>query len=50
MLREETLRNAGYDANAVSGFAWGLGLDRLAMLRFGLDDVRQLWQPPHVPS
>ncbi|GAG38930.1 unnamed protein product, partial [marine sediment metagenome] len=33
MLRGETLDGAGYDASAASGFAWGLSLERLAMLK-----------------
>jgi phenylalanyl-tRNA synthetase alpha chain len=50
MLRAETLDNAGYDPGAVSGFAWGLSLERLAMLRFDIDDIRKLWAPPYVPG
>jgi phenylalanyl-tRNA synthetase alpha chain len=34
----------GYDPEAVSGFAFGLGLERIAMLRHGLPDLRQLWE------
>ena len=48
MLLPKTLVNRGYDPQAVSGFSWGLSLDRLAMLRFGVDDIRKLWQPPYV--
>jgi phenylalanyl-tRNA synthetase alpha chain len=33
----------GYDAERFSGFAFGLGLERIAMLRHGLPDLRQLW-------
>lgn len=33
----------GYDAERYSGFAFGLGLERIAMLRHGLPDLRQLW-------
>jgi phenylalanyl-tRNA synthetase alpha chain len=48
LLRPETLREAGCDPGAIQGFAWGLGLERLAMLKHGLDDIRALWQPPYV--
>jgi phenylalanyl-tRNA synthetase alpha chain len=33
----------GYDAGKVSGFAFGWGLERIAMLRHGLPDLRELW-------
>ncbi|MGE5689051.1 MAG: phenylalanine--tRNA ligase subunit alpha, partial [Pseudomonadota bacterium] len=33
-----------YDAERVSGFAFGLGLERIALLRHGLPDIRLLWQ------
>jgi phenylalanyl-tRNA synthetase alpha chain len=34
----------GYDAEEWSGFAFGLGLERIAMLRHGLPDLRELWR------
>ena len=34
----------GYDPEEVSGFAFGLGLERIAMLRHGLPDLRALWE------
>jgi phenylalanyl-tRNA synthetase alpha chain len=34
----------GYDPDEVTGFAFGLGLERIAMLRHGLPDLRQLWE------
>lgn len=34
----------GYDRERYSGFAFGLGLERIAMLRHGLPDLRQLWE------
>jgi phenylalanyl-tRNA synthetase alpha chain len=33
-----------YDPEEVSGFAFGLGLERIALLRHGLPDIRLLWQ------
>ena len=48
MLRPETLQRAGYDTQVVSGFAWGLSVDRIAMLKFGIVDVRELWRPPYA--
>jgi phenylalanyl-tRNA synthetase alpha chain len=34
----------GYDPEEVSGFAFGLGLERIAMLRHGIPDLRMLWE------
>jgi phenylalanyl-tRNA synthetase alpha chain len=38
------LRNVGYDPERVSGFAFGLGLERIAMLRHGVPDLRMFWE------
>ncbi|MBI5470482.1 phenylalanine--tRNA ligase subunit alpha [Candidatus Kaiserbacteria bacterium] len=40
MVHPNVLKNAGVDAGKYQGFAFGMGLDRLAMLRWGIDDVR----------
>lgn len=40
MVHPNVLRNAGVDPEKYQGFAFGMGLDRLAMLRYGIDDVR----------
>jgi phenylalanyl-tRNA synthetase alpha chain len=42
MVHPNVLRAAGYDPETYTGWAWGLGLDRIAMLRHGLDDIRLL--------
>jgi phenylalanyl-tRNA synthetase alpha chain len=34
----------GYDAKKVSGFAFGIGIDRLAMLKYGIDDIQVFFQ------
>jgi phenylalanyl-tRNA synthetase alpha chain len=36
--------NVGYDPEEWSGFAWGLGLDRIAAQRLGIPDIRMLWE------
>ena len=36
---------AGYDSTAVSGFAFGVGLDRLAMIRHGVPELRYFYDP-----
>lgn len=40
MIHPNVLRAVGYDPQAVRGFAFGMGTDRLALLRYGLDDLR----------
>ena len=40
MIHPNVLKNAGVDPAKYQGFAFGMGLDRLAMLRWGIDDVR----------
>ncbi len=36
--------NVGYDPEEWSGFAWGLGIDRIAAQRLGIPDIRMLWE------
>jgi phenylalanyl-tRNA synthetase alpha chain len=40
MIHPNVLKNAGVDPAQYQGFAFGMGLDRLALLRWGIDDVR----------
>lgn len=40
MIHPNVLKMAGIDSNEYHGFAWGGGIDRLVMLRYGLSDVR----------
>jgi phenylalanyl-tRNA synthetase alpha chain len=42
MIHPNVLRNAGVDPKKYQGFAFGGGLDRIAMLRWGIDDVRHM--------
>jgi phenylalanyl-tRNA synthetase alpha chain len=44
MVDPNVLRNVGYDPEEVSGFAFGLGLERMAMLRHGVPDIRMFWE------
>lgn len=44
MVHPRVLQNGGYDPAQVSGFALGLGLERVAMLVYGFDDLRLLYQ------
>ncbi len=40
MVDPAVLVNVGYDPEKVTGFAFGLGIERMAMLRYGIDDIR----------
>jgi phenylalanyl-tRNA synthetase alpha chain len=40
MIHPNVIKNAGLDPKKYQGFAFGMGLDRLALLRWGIDDVR----------
>ena len=50
VFKGEFLREAGYDPSVVEGYALGAGLENLAMLKLGIDDIRKLWAPPYVPE
>jgi len=40
----EFVKNNGYDPKKVSGFAFGMGVDRLALLKYGVDDIQLFFQ------
>ncbi|MGG9998650.1 phenylalanine--tRNA ligase subunit alpha [Pseudovibrio ascidiaceicola] len=40
MVHSNVLRNCGLDPDVYQGFAWGIGIDRLAMLKYGMNDLR----------
>jgi phenylalanyl-tRNA synthetase alpha chain len=44
MVDPNVLRSVGYDPEEVSGFAFGLGIERLCMRRHAIDDIRLLYQ------
>jgi phenylalanyl-tRNA synthetase alpha chain len=44
MVDPNVLRNVGYDPEEVSGFAFGIGLERLAMVRNDVPDIRMFWE------
>jgi len=43
MVHPVVLKNGGYDPDKFSGFAFGMGPQRIAMLKYGIDDIRQFW-------
>ncbi len=44
MVHPNVLRNCGYDPSIWSGFAFGFGAERLAMLKYGISDIRTFYQ------
>jgi phenylalanyl-tRNA synthetase alpha chain len=44
MVHPNVLRNCGLDPDSVQGFAWGLGIDRIAMLKYGMPDLRPFFE------
>jgi len=44
MVDPAVLTEVGYDPEEVTGFAFGLGVERMAMLRWGIDDIRLFFQ------
>jgi phenylalanyl-tRNA synthetase alpha chain len=44
MVHPNVLRNCGLDPDIYQGFAWGLGIDRLAMLKYGMPDLRAFFE------
>ncbi len=43
MVHPNVLRNVGLDGEEWTGFAFGFGLDRLALMRHGVDDIREMY-------
>lgn len=43
MVHPNVLRMAGYDSEKVSGFAFGIGAERIAMLKYGVEDIRHFY-------
>ena len=44
MVHPNVLRACGIDPDVYQGFAWGMGIDRIAMLKYGMSDLRQLFE------
>jgi phenylalanyl-tRNA synthetase alpha chain len=42
-VHPQLFRNVGYDPEEVSGFAFGMGVERIAMIRFGIDDIKNFY-------
>ena len=44
MVHPNVLKMNGYDPDVYSGFAFGIGIERVAILRYGIDDIRKFYQ------
>ena len=44
MVHPNVLKMAGFNPNKYQGFAFGVGIERLAMLKYGIDDIRRFYQ------
>jgi phenylalanyl-tRNA synthetase alpha chain len=44
MVHPNVLRNCGLDPEVYQGFAWGMGIDRIAMLKYGMPDLRPFFE------
>jgi phenylalanyl-tRNA synthetase alpha chain len=44
MVHPTVLRNGGYDPERYTGFAFGFGIQRIAMLKYGIQDIRTFWE------
>jgi phenylalanyl-tRNA synthetase alpha chain len=40
MVHPRVLERVGYDATRLTGFAWGMGIERIAMIKHGIEDIR----------
>lgn len=45
MVHPQVLKNGGINPNIYSGFAFGWGAERIAVIKYGLTDLRELWRP-----
>ncbi len=43
MVHPNVFRSVGYDTDRYSGFAFGMGVERIAMLKYGIDDIRKFF-------
>jgi len=44
MVHPAVFENVGYDASRYTGFAFGMGVERIAMLKYGIDDIRKFFE------
>ena len=44
MVHPNVLENCGIDSEKYSGFAFGMGIDRITMVKYGISDIRLLFE------
>lgn len=44
MIHPNVFKNVGYPKDKYNGFAFGMGVDRIAMLKYGIDDIRLFYE------
>ena len=44
MVHPAVFENVGYDTRRYTGFAFGMGVERIAMLKYGIDDIRKFFE------
>jgi phenylalanyl-tRNA synthetase alpha chain len=44
MVHPAVFENVGYDTNRYTGFAFGMGVERITMLKYGIDDIRKFFE------
>jgi phenylalanyl-tRNA synthetase alpha chain len=43
MVHPRVLQRVGYDPERVTGFAWGMGVERIALIKYGIEDIRMFY-------
>ena len=44
MVNPKVFKNVGYDPEKVTGFAFGMGVERIAILKYGVTDIRLFFE------
>jgi phenylalanyl-tRNA synthetase alpha chain len=44
MVHPDVLKAVNYDSEKYTGYAFGIGVERIAMLKYGIDDIRLLYE------
>jgi len=44
MVHPAVFEMVGYDTERYSGFAFGMGIERIAMLKYGIEDIRKFYE------
>lgn len=44
MVHPNVLKNCGIDPEVYTGFAFGMGIDRITMVKYGIDNIRLLYE------